>query len=114
MKILLDANISWKLISALKPIFGECRHVDLIGLSVPATDTEIWNYALIHKYIIITKDNDFLDLLELKGFPPRLVLIKIGNNSSQALLNLLVNAKPQIDDMQTSDYGLLEIYAPGK
>jgi hypothetical protein len=38
MKILLDANISWKLINVLKPIFGECAHVDLMGLNVPADD----------------------------------------------------------------------------
>jgi predicted nuclease of predicted toxin-antitoxin system len=26
MKILLDANISWKLAEELKPIYGECNH----------------------------------------------------------------------------------------
>jgi predicted nuclease of predicted toxin-antitoxin system len=68
MKILLDANISWKLANALKPIFGECAHVDLIGLDVPAQDIDIWTYALNNGYIIITKDNDFVNLLETKGF----------------------------------------------
>ena len=51
MKILLDANISWKLVNALTPIFGECAHVDLIGLNVPAKDIDIWNYALDNGYI---------------------------------------------------------------
>jgi len=41
MKILLDANISYKLAKKLTPIFGECLHVDLIGLNVPAQDIEI-------------------------------------------------------------------------
>jgi predicted nuclease of predicted toxin-antitoxin system len=35
MKILLDANISWKLVNILAPVFGECTHVDLIVLAVP-------------------------------------------------------------------------------
>ena len=65
MKILLDANISWKLTNSLKQVYEECVHVDLIGLSVPADDVTIWNYALENGYIIITKDNDFLDLLEI-------------------------------------------------
>jgi len=109
MKILLDANISWKLINTLKPIFGECAHVDLIGLNVPAVDIEIWNYALENEYIIITKDNDFLDLLELKGFPPKIVLLRTGNNSSKALLELLKKMKPKIEDLEKNEYGLLEI-----
>jgi predicted nuclease of predicted toxin-antitoxin system len=57
MKILLDANISWKLIKKIKTVFGECAHVDLIGLDVPAKDIDIWNYALDNGYIIITKDH---------------------------------------------------------
>jgi predicted nuclease of predicted toxin-antitoxin system len=46
MKILLDANISWKLVNILAPVFGECTHVDLIGLAVPPEDKDIWNYSL--------------------------------------------------------------------
>ncbi|MDR0320459.1 MAG: DUF5615 family PIN-like protein [Treponema sp.] len=109
MKILLDANISWKLVNKLKPIFGECAHVDLIGIEVPADDIDIWNYALNNGYIIITKDNDFVDLLEINGFPPKVVLLKTGNNNSQALMELLINVKPMIDDLEENNYGLIEI-----
>jgi predicted nuclease of predicted toxin-antitoxin system len=109
MKILLDANISWKLTKLLKPIFGECIHVDLIDLDVPAQDIDIWNYASKNEYIIITKDNDFVDLLEMKGFPPKVVLLRTGNNSSKALAELLINMKPMIEDLENSNYGLLEI-----
>jgi predicted nuclease of predicted toxin-antitoxin system len=109
MKILLDANISWKLVNSLKPIFGDCAHVDFIGLSVPAVDIDIWNYAQDNGYIIITKDNDFVDLLELNGYPPKIVLLRTGNNSSYALLELLVNVKPMIEDLEINNYGLMEI-----
>ena len=110
MKLLLDANISFKLINMLAPVFGECTHVDFIGLTVPAADDEIWNYALKNECIIITKDNDFLDLLELKGFPPKVVLVKTGNNSSKTFADLLINAKHKIEDVENNDYGLLEVY----
>jgi len=114
MKLLLDANISWKLIKILTPVFGECAHVDLIGLSIPANDKDIWDYALNNKYIIITKDNDFLDLLEIKGYPPKVVLIKTGNNNSKTLAELLIDAKLKIEDLENNEYGLLEIYGPLK
>ena len=109
MKLLLDANISWKLVNKLQPIFGECAHVDLIGLNVPADDIDIWNYALKNDYIIITKDNDFLNLLELKGYPPKIVLLRTGNNSSNGLLELLINKKSTLEDLINNEYGLLEI-----
>ena len=94
---------------SLKSIFGECAHVDLIGLNVPADDTEIWNYALANGYIIITKDNDFLDLLEISGFPPKIVLLRTGNNSSSAIMELLRKIKPMIEELEKNEYGLLEI-----
>jgi predicted nuclease of predicted toxin-antitoxin system len=109
MKILLDANISWKLVNSLKSIFGDCAHVDFIGLKVPAEDIDIWNYAQDNGYIIITKDNDFADLLELNGYPPKVVLLKTGNNNSHALMELLINIKPMIEDLEINNYGLLEI-----
>jgi len=115
MKILLDANISWKLVNILTPVFGGCSHVDSIGLPIPAKDKLIWNYAKENGYIIITKDNDFLDLLEIKGFPPKVVLIKTGNNSSKIISELIIGAKSKIGDLEnTSEYGLLEIYGPLK
>jgi predicted nuclease of predicted toxin-antitoxin system len=59
VKLLLDANISWKLCSRLSGIFGECYHVDFIELTVPARDIEIWQYALENELNIVTNDEDF-------------------------------------------------------
>ena len=109
MKILLDANISWKLVSMLTPVFGECAHVDRVGLDVPANDTDIWNYALNNGFIIITKDSDFLDLLDVNGFPPKIVLIRTGNNSSKAIFKLLIDIKEKIEELENNNIGLLEI-----
>ena len=109
MKILLDANISWKLTNKLIPIYDECAHVDYIGLNVPVDDLDIWKYARDNDFIIVTKDNDFLDLLDVYRFPPKVVLIRTGNNSSQALLELLINVKEKIEELKNSNIGLLEI-----
>ena len=109
MKILLDANISWKLTKTLSPIFGECLHVDNIGITVPAQDVDIWDYAKENEFIIITKDNDFVDLLEVKGYPPKIVLVKTGNNSSRALVQLIINSKKSIQELDENNYGLLEL-----
>lgn len=42
MKLLLDANLSWRLTIKLKGHFQDCFHVDKIGLNNPPTDNQIW------------------------------------------------------------------------
>jgi predicted nuclease of predicted toxin-antitoxin system len=83
MKLLLDANISWRLPAKLKEHFTDCVHVDKIGLSIPVKDAEIWNYAPRSEFIIVTNDEDFLNFGTVKGFPPKVVLLRTGNQSSQ-------------------------------
>ena len=43
MKLLLDANLSWRLTIKLKDHFDDCLHVDQIGLKNPPTDNQIGN-----------------------------------------------------------------------
>jgi predicted nuclease of predicted toxin-antitoxin system len=79
MKLLLDANLSWRMIAILKQHFDECFHVDSIGLNVPAKDSEIWDFAQKYDLIIVTNDEDFIDFINVKGFPPKVILLKTGN-----------------------------------
>ena len=111
MKLLLDANISWRLITKLKSHFEDCFHVDHIALVVPAKDAEIWNYALSNKLIIVTNDDDFLHLANVKGFPPKVVLLRTGNQSNSYFEELLVKHKAAINALDQSDEnGVLEIF----
>jgi len=41
MKLLLDANISWRLVTRLKPYLDDCFHTDNIGVMPPAKDIDI-------------------------------------------------------------------------
>ncbi len=111
MKLPLDANISWRLIANLKLYFEECFHVDNIGLVIPAKDIEIWNYALNENFIIVTNDEDFLNPLNIKGFSPKIVLLKTGNQSNNFILGLLIKHIEDIEALnKSSDYGVLEFY----
>ena len=42
-------------------------------------------------------------------FPPKVVLLKTGNNRSTALTELLINAKQMLEDLENNNFGLLEI-----
>jgi predicted nuclease of predicted toxin-antitoxin system len=111
MKLLLDANVSWRLATRLKLHFEECLHVDYIGLNIPPKDTEIWNYALANNIIIVTNDEDFLDFANIKGFPPKVILLKTGNQSNSYIEALLIKHKADIQSLhQSDDYGILELF----
>ena len=90
-----------------------CRkvgNVDHIGLPVPATDQDIWNYARENEFIIVTNDEDFLDMVNLKGFPPKVLLLRTGNQSTLFIANLLILRKPNIKSLlESEEHGLLEI-----
>ena len=110
MKLLLDANISWRLCPFLEINFGICKHVNKINLPLPAKDTEIWQYAKDQGYTIITQDSDFLNFLETKGHPPKLILIKTGNIGRKELEGILLQAKQSIVEFHNDkEHGVLEI-----
>jgi predicted nuclease of predicted toxin-antitoxin system len=110
LELLLDANLSWRSVSVLKNEFDDCSHVDNIDLKVPAKDWDIWDYAKAHGLVIVTYDEDFLNLSVIRGFPPKVVLLKTVNQSRKKTEELLIRAKAQIADFQNSkEYGVLEI-----
>ncbi len=111
MKLLLDANLSWRLTASLKNHFDDCIHIDHCNILAPAKDIEIWNFALKNNFIIVTNDDDFLHLINTKNFPPRVILLRTGNQSSKFIEKLLIKHRQDILELsQSSEYGLLEIY----
>ncbi len=111
MKLLLDANLSWHLVEKLKLLFTDCFHVEKVSLPISATDTEVWQYALEQELIIITNDDDFLHFASVKGFPPKVVLLRTGNQSNDFILSLLIKHKETITALyESDDLGLLELF----
>lgn len=110
MKLRLDANLSWRLTKKLKGYFDDCFHVDSIGLAVPAADIDIWKYAQTNELIIVTNDNDYLNLANVKGLPPKVVLLRTGNQSNSFLEQLLIKHLPEIEQLyHSTEFGFLEI-----
>ena len=49
-----------------------------VGLAA-ADDEAIWSYAAAGGYTIVTKDDDFRQRSFLRGAPPRVVWVRLGN-----------------------------------
>ena len=111
MKLLLDANLSYRLVKKLAPIVPDCLHVTRTGLPDPAEDIDIWQWARTNDYIIVTNDDDYYHLANTHGFPPNVVLLRMGNQSSTGVVETIQKHIDDIQKMANSDeYGLLELY----
>lgn len=91
MKIWLDAHISPAIAKWLREEYGiEAHSLRSIGLR-DASDDEIFFKAKNEKVIFLTKDSDFVSLLEKYGSPPQVVWLSIGNTSNVEMKNIFRN-----------------------
>ncbi|MFO7829230.1 MAG: DUF5615 family PIN-like protein [Bacteroidales bacterium] len=88
MKLLFDQNISFRIIPKIKDIFPDAVQVRMVGLE-NKTDIEIWHFARNNDYCIITFDSDFYDLSLVKGIPPKIIWLRSGNKTTQAIETII-------------------------
>ena len=86
--LLFDQNLSPRLVNRLADLYPGSIHIDSLGLGI-AGDREIWEYAKIHSFTIVTKDSDFSELVLFLGIPPKVIWIRRGNCSTNAIETLL-------------------------
>ncbi len=95
MTLLLDHNLSPRLVPALEGAFPGSTHVVLVGLA-SASDAEVWAFCKERSLCIVTKDSDFSDLSVLRGAPPKVVWMKIGNCTTDEALKVLLGRRDLI------------------
>jgi len=96
MKLLLDENLSRRIVPFLQSAFPGSAQVALLGLETVA-DAEIWRYAKENGFVIVSRDSDFHERSLIEGHPPQVVLLKIPNRSSAAVLNILLEHRMEIE-----------------
>lgn len=95
VKLLLDQNLSRRLVPALQERFPGSSQVMLLGLE-RASDSELWEYAREHGFVFVTKDDDFRDLQTLRGFPPKLIMLRLGNCTNQQVLDAVLGSADRV------------------
>lgn len=110
MKLLLDQNISRKLVKELQNLFPETNHVYPLGLQM-ASDEEVWNYARDNDFIIVTQDSDFYERSLVCGYQVKIIWLRTGNTSTQNLEQLLKKHHKDILLLENDEtLGCLQIY----
>ena len=90
MKLLLDENLSRRIVPFLQNEFPGSSYVSLVSLE-RAPDKAIWDYAKSNGLTIVTSDADFEEMSLLYGAPPHVVRLVGGNSSRAAILRLLID-----------------------
>jgi predicted nuclease of predicted toxin-antitoxin system len=110
MKFLFDQNISHRILKLLPDFYSDSESVKDLGL-INATDLEIWEYARDHNCNIITQDSDFNELNSLRGFPPKVIWIRMGNLKTSDIAEVLTQHCSEIEYfVNDKSYGCFEIF----
>ena len=68
MKLLLDENLSRRLVPFLQHDYPDSSQVVLLGME-SAADKDVWQRARDESYVIVTRDADFQELSSIEIIP---------------------------------------------
>ncbi|MDB4927497.1 DUF5615 family PIN-like protein [Mucilaginibacter sp.] len=110
MIIWIDAQISPFIASWINDNFPKltAKSVRSLGLR-DATDIEIFDQARKANITLMSKDYDFVRLIELHGSPPQLIWITCGNTSNAGMCEILKSALQQAVDLLNRKEDIIEI-----
>ncbi|MDX8410234.1 MAG: DUF5615 family PIN-like protein [Mariprofundales bacterium] len=110
IRLLFDENLSFKRSVRVQDIFPESKHVRDFGME-QVVDTVIWEKAKRDHFVIITNDSDFNDLSIMRGFPPYIVWLRIGNSRLDEIESVIRNNQLLIRQwVLDKRYGIIEIH----
>ena len=109
MIIWLDAQLSPRLLPWIEEAFAiQCVHVRDLGLR-NAEDSEIFQKARDAASVVMTKDEDFVRLVERDGPPPQVIWITSGNMSNANFKSLLLKTLRDTISLIESGEAIIEI-----
>ena len=110
MKLLFDQNLSRKLVTRFADIFPNASYVQLQGLA-EKTDTEIWDFAQLNDFCIVTQDADFTERSRLYSSPPKVVWLRCGNAATNQVETLIRSGQEAIQELlSNSSIHCLELH----
>lgn len=113
MTIWIDAQLSPAIATWISSTFGvTALALRDIGLR-DAEDPEIFEAAKAQGVIFMTKDSDFVDLVDRLGSPPQIIWLTCGNTSNAQLREILSAILPQALELLRSGEALVEISDAG-
>lgn len=88
MKLLFDENLSPRLVQDLADTYSDSTHVREVAL-LGAVDERIWAFAADNGFLLVSKNTDFYQRSLLRGAPPKVIWLRVGNAPTAAVESLL-------------------------
>ncbi|MGE0886138.1 MAG: DUF5615 family PIN-like protein [Blastocatellales bacterium] len=98
MKLLLDENLSDRILPGIADLYPGSTHVKTAGL-MKTDDGVIWKFAETQDYIIVSKDSDFRYRSLLFGHPQKFIFLRVGNCPTSFIIRLLRDNYDLIKDI---------------
>ena len=109
MNLLFDQNISFRIIKWVDDIFPGSISVHDLGYQNPH-DLDIWKFAKVNNFVIVTFDAEFIDISNLRGYPPKIIWLRIGNTSTKNIADRIREEQKSIMDfLSNNESAFLEI-----
>lgn len=88
MKLLLDENLSDRIIHRIVDLYPDSEHIKTLALT-NTDDSLIWTFAKGNGFVIVSKDSDFHQRSLLYGHPPKFIYLRIGNSPTSKIVQIL-------------------------
>ncbi|MBE9128539.1 MULTISPECIES: DUF5615 family PIN-like protein [unclassified Coleofasciculus] len=88
MKLLLEKNLSDRIVAQIIDLYPDSEHVKPLALT-NTDDAIIWEYAKANDFVIVSKDSDFHQRSLLYGHPPKFIYLRVGNCSTSKIVQIL-------------------------
>ena len=102
MKLLLDENLSDRIINKIIYLYPDSAHVKTLAL-ISTDDAIIWEYAKANSFVIVSKDSDFHQRSLLYGHPPKFIFLRIGNSPTSKIVPILTDNFVTIIEFDSSE-----------
>ena len=109
-EIWIDAQLSPALAAWINRNYEEIEAQSVRAVELrDAGDEEIYRAARKAEVIVMTKDSDFLNLLDRLGSPPKVIWVTCGNTSNQRMRQILNQTLHSAVDMLEGEEEIVEI-----
>ena len=109
MKLLLDENVSDRIVERIADLFPGSAHIKSLGLK-EADDRVIWEWAKQHGFALASKDTDFYQRAIVFGHPPKLIWLRVGNCPTSLITDLLKSRYDIIREFLASETESLLVF----
>jgi predicted nuclease of predicted toxin-antitoxin system len=114
MKLLLDEDLSDRIIPRIIDLYPDSAHVKQLNL-IQNPDGAIWSFAAANDFVIVSKDSDFRHRSVLLGHPPKVIFLRVGNCPTTLITQLLRDNHLLITDFGDDPArGMMVLSAPNK